>query len=56
MSAGGGDGVGEVVGVGVALTGEVEPGVGVLVDEERIASADEGIGAEGHRRSREGVP
>ena len=31
MGAGGGDGVGEVVGVGVALTCEVEPGVRELV-------------------------
>ena len=34
VGSGGGDGVGEVVGIGVALAGEVEPGVGELVDEE----------------------
>ncbi len=56
VGASGGDGVGEVVGVGVALAGEVEPGVGVLVDEEGITSADVGVGAEGHGRAGEGAP
>jgi len=56
VGTGRGDGVGEVVGVGVALACEVEPGVGELVDEEGIASADVGIGAEGHGRAGEGAP
>ena len=56
VGAGCGDGVGEVVGVGVALAGEVEPGVGELVDEERIFSADVGVRAEGHWGARKGAP
>ena len=56
VGAGGGDGVGEVVGVGVALAGEVEPGVGELVDEEGIFAADVGVRAEGHGGAREGAP
>ena len=50
------DGVGEIVGVGIALAGEVEPGVGELMDEEGIASADVGVRAEGHGRASEGAP
>ena len=56
VGAGRGDGVGEVVGVGVALAGEVEPGVGELVDEEGISSADVGVRAEGHWGARKGAP
>jgi len=40
VGAGGEDGVGEVISEGVALVAEVEPGVAVLVDEERSAVAD----------------
>ena len=56
VGAGGGDGVGEVVGVGVAFAGKVEPGMGVLVDEERVAPADVGVGAEGDGWAGEGAP
>ena len=40
------DGVGEVVGVGVAAVCEVEPRVRELMDEERVVAADVGVGAE----------
>lgn len=56
VGAGRGDGVDEVVGEGVALAREVEPGMRVLVDEEGISAADVGVGAEGHGRAREGTP
>ena len=56
VGAGCGDGVGEVVGEGVALAGKIEPRMGELVDEEGISAADVGVWAEGHAGAREGVP
>src|SRR3979411_1606203 len=56
VGAGRGDGVDEVVSEGVALAGEIKPGVGELMDEEGIFSADERVRPEGHRRASEGAP
>jgi len=56
VGAGGGDGVGEVIGVGVAFAGKVEPGVGELVDEEGVAPADVRVRAEGDGWASEGAP
>ena len=56
VGAGCGDRVDEVVGEGVALAGEIEPGVGELVDEERISAADVRVWAEGHGGASEGAP
>src|ERR1700728_3112045 len=40
VGAGGGDGVGEVVGVAVALVAEVEEGLAVLLGEDGVVAAD----------------
>ena len=56
VGAGGGDRVLEVVGVVVALAGEVKPGMRVLMDEERIAAGDEVEGAIADFGAGEGVP
>src|SRR5579885_385190 len=56
VDAGGGNGVGEVVGVQVALIAIVTPGVRVLVNKERSKSADVVDTAELHQRALERIP
>jgi len=50
------DGVGEVIGVGVASVCEVKPRVRELVNEERVVAADIGVRAELHLWAGEAVP
>lgn len=51
-----GNGVDEVVSVGVMLPGKVKPRVRILMNKKGVLSADVGIRPEGHQWTRESVP